>query len=65
MNRTDPATDSAIVKTSDIEFLGEVGKLAVVEVVDEGIRRRIFEANFSIFVSFTKRMYLHQSNGVC
>ena len=57
MNRT---TDNEIVKTSDIEFLGEVGKLAVVEVggtersVDEGIRPRISEANFSIFVSFTK-----------
>ena len=60
INRTDTATDSEIVKTSDIEFLGEVGKLAAVEVggtersVDEGIRPRISEANFSIFVSFTK-----------
>ena len=60
MNKTDTATDNEIVKTSDIEFLGEVGKLAVVEVggtersVDEGIRPRISEANFSIFVSFTK-----------
>ena len=57
INRIDPATDSEIVKTSDIEFLGEVGKLAVVEVggsADEGIRPRISEANSSIFVSFTK-----------
>ena len=69
MNRTDPATDSEIVKTSDIEFLGEVGKLAVVEVggtersVDVGIRPRISEANFSIFVSFTKDCILNKVMG--